>query len=190
MERKPDFEDDKIRMWVHPQEGGGLPSRKEDPTVMSINLETEEIYESRTYRLRPTAENLQMIMRIASTSTPERSGFPLPLSLALAEELLRDAALKFLAKRHKDDGDISLLIATVALGDRYLVRPLRRMSEQEYRDKVDQFEAEWVSDGPLEPGFVTTLDEWRRYGQGLLPEEQKPSKQRPKKERKKRRRRR
>jgi hypothetical protein len=55
-ERKPDFEDEKMRAWMRKPKEEDWEELGEDPTVMTIEEETEEIFESRTYRLLPTPE--------------------------------------------------------------------------------------------------------------------------------------
>ena len=51
-ERKPDFEDEKMCAWLRKPREENWEGLGQDPTVMTIEEETEEIFESRTYRLR------------------------------------------------------------------------------------------------------------------------------------------
>ena len=52
---EPYFEDEKIRAWLGQPKEEDWEGLDKDPTLMTIEEETEEIFESRTYRLRPTS---------------------------------------------------------------------------------------------------------------------------------------
>ena len=53
----PEFEDDKIRRWQ--EAPGHAEEYKEDPSVLSIDRESDEVFESRAYALgRGTARRL------------------------------------------------------------------------------------------------------------------------------------
>jgi hypothetical protein len=55
-EREPNVEDDTMRAWLRKPEDEEWAGLGEDPTGPAINQKTEEIFESRTYRLRPTPD--------------------------------------------------------------------------------------------------------------------------------------
>ncbi len=161
MERAPDFEDDKIRLWR-----GELPvpaSDKDDPTVLRVNVEHEEPYESRVYRLRPEVENFAALVSIAMRPGPGRPPLPLSLATVLSDHFIQDSLVKFLSKRHRESGDISLLIVGTALGRRFLLRPMRSFTLDDYQDKVQRFEGEWVEHGPLVRGPVIGPNDWAAY---------------------------
>ncbi len=172
MERQPDFEDDKIRIWGPPQAGEPRPD-EDDPTVMGIDWESEEIEESRTYRLRPLRQALRRLDRLLQADK-ERRNEPL-VAMALLGPFALDTEVKILAKRHKETNDISYHIVAISLGIRHLIRPLRTVGEEEYRAKVAGFEKEWITDGPLRQGQVVTRLEWRRYEERLRQQNQSPS---------------
>ena len=163
-DREPDFEDEKIRYWQARPEG----RPDDDPTVMRLEAESEEIEESRTYTLRPLEEAVRRIRRVLGAGREQQAGSV--VAMALLGPFALDTTVKILAKRHRDSGDISYHIVAVSLGNRHLIRPLRRVAEEEYRAKVVTFEQEWVRDGPLEEGLVVTREEWQHY-RGLLPGE-------------------
>ena len=63
-EREPDFEDEKMDAWVRKPEGENWEGLDADPTVMTIEEATEQIFESRTYRLRPTPEAYLLVLDV------------------------------------------------------------------------------------------------------------------------------
>ena len=164
-ERGPDFEDHKIRFW---EAGSDEHASEADLTVMRLEVLTEELEESRTYRLRSRRMAMRGLERL-SLATREHEAATIAI-VALFSEFLHDATVKILAKRHKDNGDISYHIVATATESRHLIRPIRRVSEVEYRAKIAAFESEWVRNGPLQRGLVVSKEEWQRY-QNLLPRE-------------------
>ncbi|GEM_PF-3260944 len=164
MEREPDFEDNKIRMWR-----GDLPgvNPEGDPTILRVNVEHEEPFESRTYGVRRTADNVEELVQMVMSTGQEHGYLPPPVLEGLAQEFVRSALLKFLAKRNKSTGEISFLMVGMVFGRRSLARPLRTLSLEGYRTKVEDFEEEWVSQGPLEAGPVVNAEDWRHYQEDI-----------------------
>ena len=161
MERIPDFEDDKVRMWRQPLPGS---NPQEDPTVLRVQVELgEEPFESRTYLVRPTADIVEELAQMVVNASQENGYAPRPLLEGLAQEFVRSALLKFLAKRNTSPGEISFLIVGMVFGRRSLVRPLRTLSLEGYRTKVEDYEKEWVTGGPLELGTIVTAEDWIKY---------------------------
>ena len=136
-----------------------------------MDAETEELEESRTYRPRAPEQARRRLLRI-DPEVREREAHVITTVL-LFQMVFNDATVKILAKRHKDNADISYHIVATASGARYLIRLLRRVNDEEYRKKVAAFEEEWVRNGPLQRGLVVTKEEWQRYQQQLP--EQGPS---------------
>ena len=58
IERGPDFENDKIRTWKFGPEDQQVEEIGRDQTMQSLDVELEEIFESRTYRFRRAPEAL------------------------------------------------------------------------------------------------------------------------------------
>jgi len=68
-EREPDFENEKIRAWLmRPSLEGRVEKEpdfeglEKDPTVITIDEETEEIFESRAYHFRPGPETFSFLL--------------------------------------------------------------------------------------------------------------------------------
>jgi len=119
IERKPDFEDEKIRAWAAGPKDRELEKSEGDPTVMSLDVEHEEIFESRTYRFRGSSETLFYLMGLV-TSRHFELGLS-PGEVMQAAELMEDTTFKFLAKRSKEDSLISSLLVAVGSNDRSLL---------------------------------------------------------------------
>lgn len=164
IERKPNFEDDKIRAWAAGPKDRELEKSQEDPTVMSLDVEREEIFESRTYRFRSGPETLFYLMELVTSRHFELGLSPEEVMQAAAE-LMEDTTFKFLAKRSKEDGLICSLLVAVGSNDRSLLLRQERVGEDGYRQAVQEFEASFLSEGILTEPLVTTLEEWQRYSQ-------------------------
>lgn len=164
MEHGPDFEDDKIRLWQPKPEGGPTDDYKADPTILSIKSETEEIFESRAYHLRETPETYLLALRLAlAEHDPSRPRANPEQVAERAAELVADAGFKFLAKRHEEDGLITDILLFHGQEWRYLVSRQDWVTEEEYRDFVARFEAEFLEGGLVSEPLVVTPEEWRRY---------------------------
>ena len=70
IEREPTFEDDKIRTWSFAPQDREPSQFEGDPTLMQVDVEREEIYESRTYRFQPTPEVLGFLVDVISAHLP------------------------------------------------------------------------------------------------------------------------
>lgn len=164
VEREPDFEDERIRAWTAGPEGRGAEEFKEDPTVLSLDAEHEEIFESRTYRFQAGPETLLYLIRLVTSRQPDL-GLSREEIMRDARRLMQDTAFKFLAKRRKQDGLITSLLVAVTTGDRSLLLRQEWVEEDDYRQAVQEFEESSLSKGILTEPLVTTLEEWRRYSQ-------------------------
>ena len=164
MEREPDFEDAKIRLWKAKPEHEEGREFKGDPTLLTLDMEKEEIFESRAYRFRPGPEALAYFVDLVS-SQKHRLGLSSGEVLQAARELMADITFKFLAKRRKEDSLISSLLVAVRSDDRCLLSRQEWVEESEYLQKVQEFEAGFLPEGVLAPPLVVTLAEWRRYSQ-------------------------
>lgn len=164
MEREPDFEDDKIRAWTASPEDQRLEEIGRDPTMLSLDMEKEEVFESRTYRFRPGPEALAYFVDLVSSQKHQ-----LELSsgeiLQAARELMAGITLKFLAKRRKEDGLIDSLLIAVKGNDRCLLSRQEWVEESEYLQKVQDFETGFLPGGVLSPPLVVAPEEWQRYSQ-------------------------
>ena len=160
MEREPDFEDDKVSVWRREYPGA---NPQDDPTVLRVDVEHEEPYESRVYRIRPSLGNLAILSAIAAHAASGQPRFTLPVALALSETFLKEVVVKFLSKRERGTGEITLLIVGTGVGKRFLLRPLRTFTLQGYEEKVVSFEQEWVAAGLLTAGPVIGHDDWVKY---------------------------
>ena len=166
IEREPDYEDGKIRAWTF---GEGRREGEEfegDPTVMSLDVEKEEIFESRTYRFWPGPEGLAYVIDLVASREPKLA---LRLSpedvIRIARKLMEDTTFKVLAKRRKEDGCINSLLVAVGPHGRHLLARQEWAGETEYREAVQDFEGSLLAKRILIPGLVVTAEEWRRYSE-------------------------
>ena len=163
LEREKYFEDDKIIRWREPLEE--REQHGEDPTVLTIQAETEEIYEGRSYLLG--GGSLRLL-----TETAARTGLPLGAVLEFGEEM----AFKFMAKRRRSDGLITYIFVFSGLGERYLLGREEWIPEERYREAVAQFEADVLPTHLVSEPLVITREEWREYERGEHgPEATEPS---------------
>lgn len=153
MEREQEFEDDKIRTWK--ARAGERPQR--DPTVMDVDLEREELYESRTYSLRPEALTG---LGLAAVLTDPAGDAREPLISHLG---IHEASLKLLAKQDRADKQITSILVSVFYGERTLLDRWDRIDEPEFRRRVRALNEMAVERGPFESPLVVTLEEWRQY---------------------------
>jgi hypothetical protein len=166
-EREPNFEDEKIRAWLRKPKHENWEGLDKDPTVMTIDEETEEIFESRTYRLRPTPEAFSLVLDILRARMGEQLELMPPEMLAqYANSMVEDTMIKFLAKRRKEDGRIAHLLVAMTGGSRRLLDGQEWVEEEDYRQTVECFEQLPLSRAMLSPPVVVTLDDWRRYAEG------------------------
>ena len=152
-EREKDFEDDKIIRWIEPP--GDREQIEDDPTVLSIDAKTEEIYEGRTYVLG--SGSLRLL-----AATAAATGLPLSAVLEFGEEM----GFKFMAKRRRSDGMVSYIFVFSGLGERHLLGREDWVTEERYRASVREFEDAVLPGGLVNPPLVIGLEEWRRYERG------------------------
>jgi hypothetical protein len=74
---------------------------------VTVNEETDEIFESRTYRLRPTPEAHLLAADVLRTRMGQQM-LPMPPEVPAdcAVALVENTMIKFLAKRRNEDGHI------------------------------------------------------------------------------------
>jgi len=163
-EREPDFEDEKIRLWkakAEDQEGREFGG---DPTMLSLDVEKEEIFESRTYRFRPGPEAFGYLLDLVTSRQPELELSPQQVIRGV-RELMAVTTFKVLAKRRKEDGLITSLLVAAAPNSRSLLSRQDWVEEAEYREAVQRFEEGFLPEGVLAPPLVVPLEEWRGYSQ-------------------------
>ena len=164
IEREPDFEDEKIRLWKFQ---AGHEEGKEvegDPTLLSLDVEKEEIFESRTYRLRRGPLAYHYLLDLVTSRQPGLDFTPEQV-VQVAAELMEVTIFKFLAKRRKEDGLITSLLVAAAPNSRSLLSRQDWVEEAEYRQAVESFEQGFLPEGVLAAPLVVTVEEWRRYSQ-------------------------
>ena len=164
IEREPVFEDEKIRTWMAKPEDRGAEVLRGDTTILSLDVESEEIYESRTYCFRRGPKALFYIIEHLVSRYPEgEADLDLNGVVRAAAELMEETTFKILAKRRKEGGSISSVLVAVTPDRRSRLDRHEWREENEYRQGVDEFEAHLLSKGVLTPPLVVTLEEWRRY---------------------------
>ncbi|MCA9852253.1 MAG: hypothetical protein KC482_01410 [Dehalococcoidia bacterium] len=151
--RGPDFEDERIRGWrARPEDRFG---EEDDPTVMAVDADREEIFESRVYQVR--AEYIERAMLQSVADEP---------SLLAAMFLLADAddaTFRVLAKRDKASGRLSFMMAGRIGEFRALLGKEDDVDEERFREFVGSFESDAYARGLVYPPAVVTLDQWRAY---------------------------
>ncbi|MBC7264781.1 MAG: hypothetical protein H5T64_10580 [Chloroflexi bacterium] len=165
-EREPNFEDEKIRAWVKRPKEHDFESLDQDPTIISIDGETEEIYESRAYHFRPSPETVFLLLGMLV----ERMGEQLAEISAeqvgdWVTDLLENGGIKFLAKRRKEDGRITYILIGISRTSRWLLDRQELVEESNYRQAVEEFEGHPLTKALLSAPAVVTLEEWRRYAE-------------------------
>ena len=164
IEREPTFEDDKIRTWSFAPQDRDPSQFEGDPTLMQVDVEREEIFESRTYRFQPTPEGLGFLVDVVAARLPA-PGPSLEQLCDFAMSLIEDTTYKFLAKRDKGDGSITATLIVVGGGERSLLLQQERIDEAEYRQTVHAFETGYLPPGVLSSPLVVPVEEWRRYSE-------------------------
>ena len=173
IEREPTFEDDNLRTWSFDARDREPSQFEGDPTLMYVDVDHEEIYESRTYRFQATPEVLDFLVDVAAARLAGTGARPTEI-VPFARELLDDTTFKFLAKRSKEDGQITSMLVAVGGGTRSLILRQDQVQEDEYRQAVQAFETTYLPEGILDPPLVVTLEEWRRYAEGGPFAEERP----------------
>jgi len=176
-ERGPDYEDEKLRTWSFGSENQEPEKFEQDPTVMHLDVEREEIFESRTYCLQPTPEVLLYLIDLLISQQPDLDASS-DEAMLFAREMIEDTTFRFLAKRDKDDGLVSSLLVAVGGDERYLLLQQEQVEESEYRQAVQDFETIYLPDGIVTAPLVVTLEEWRAYNQEEPFSEMPPDSQR------------
>ena len=162
VEAEPSFEDDKMRTWTFGPGERAIQGIENDPTLMYVDVEREEVFESRTYRFRDSPEVFAFLVQTAAAQLTQ-AGAPTEAIIPFARELMVDTTYKFLAKRSKETGTITATLVAVGGGERCLLFRQENVDEDEYRQAVEGFETSYLPEGVLSPPLVTTLEEWRRY---------------------------
>lgn len=164
IEREPTFEDEKIRTWSFDSKDREPSPFEGDPTLMQVDVEREDIFESRTYRFQPTPEVLGFLVGVVAAGLPS-PGPSLEQLCDFAMSLIEDTTYKFLAKRDKEDGSITATLIVVGGGERSLLLRQDQVNEAEFRQAVHAFETGYLPEGVLSSPLVVPLQEWRRYAQ-------------------------
>lgn len=162
LEREPDYEDPRIRAWTQSADDRDAEEYGRDPTIISLDMEKEEVYESRTYCLRLGLETLAYLTDLVAGRQSEMRMTPREVRDAVVE-LMGGITFKFLSKRRKEDGLISSKLVVVRGGDRALLLNHDWVGEEFYREGVRRFEEEFLPQGVLGQPLVVTLEQWRRF---------------------------
>lgn len=173
--QRPNFEDDRITFWKHPPKGESADEIKEDPTSLSIDVDTEEVFESRVYPLQATQETAILVFRMARMALAEQnlseSDPDFKKVIERGDEMLANGEFKFLAKRRKADGRITHVLLFHSPGWRCLVGRTDWDTEKDYRSAVTRFEVGFLERGLVFEPTVATLEEWQRYAEKIGPPE-------------------
>jgi len=172
-EREPDFENEKIRAWlIRPSLEGPVDKERDlgglekDPTVITIDEETEEIFESRAYHFRPGPETFSFLLgSLAKTMGEDLAEIPPRELVDYVMDMIEGTGVKFLAKRRKEDGRITFILVGMSRDSRSLLDRQELVEEADYRKAVEEFEELPLSKAILSPPAVVTIEEWRRYAE-------------------------
>jgi len=165
--REPDFENEKIRAWlIRPSLEG--PAEKEHdfegidkhPTVITIDEETEEIFESRAYHFRPGPETFSFLLgSLVKTMGADLAEIPPRELVDQIMDMIEGTGIKFLAKRRKEDGRITFIPVGISRHSRSLLDRQEWVEEADYRKVVQEFEELPLSKAILSSPAVVTLEE-------------------------------
>ena len=172
-EREPHFENEKIRAWlIRPTLEGpegkerDLEGLEKDPTVITIDEETEEIFESRAYHFRPGPETFSFLLgSLAKTMGEDIVEIPPQELVDHMMDMIEGTGIKFLAKRRKEDGRITFILVGISRHSRSLLDRQEWVEEADYRKAVQEFEELSLARAILSPPAVVSLEEWRRYAE-------------------------
>jgi len=172
-EREPDFENEKIRAWlIRPSLEGpegkehDLEGLEKDSTVIAIDEETEEIFESRAYHFRPGPETFSFLLgSLAKTMGEDLAEIPLQELVDSVMDMIEDTGIKFLAKRRKEDGRITFILVGINRHSRSLLDRQELVEQAAYRRAVQEFEELPLSKAILSSPAVVTIEQWRRYAE-------------------------
>ena len=180
-EHGPDYEDEKIRITQVNREKPPWPDLDKDPTVIAIDEATEEVFESRVYRLKSDPETFGAVLSMLWQRLRSRAGgIQLDEAVDHAADVIDDTSVKFLAKRRKEDGRITYLLVGISPESRWIMDRRELIEETDYRKAVGEFEELPLFRTVLAEPVVLTYDEWRRYAdEGVLPPEHPNQDQRP-----------
>ena len=156
-----EFEDDRIRRWREDQPGG---EREPDPTVLDLNLETEDVLESRTYGLSE-----RFLEHAADQIQAAAEPFVAPALIEILLESASRTSFKILAKCRKEDQRVTFMFVLVTSEERFLIDREDLVDEARFREFVADVERGLLGD-VANPPTVITRDEWPQY----LPSQEKP----------------
>jgi len=172
-EHEPNFENEKIRAWlIRPSledpEGKepDFEGLEKDPTVMTIDEEAEEIFESRAYHFRPSPETFSFLLgSLAKTMGEDLAQIPPGELVDHVMGMIEGTGIKFLAKRRKEDGRITFILAGRSRHSRSLLDRQELVEEANYRKAVQEFEELPLARAILSPPAVVILVECCRYAE-------------------------
>lgn len=172
-EREPDSENDKIRAWLirRPSEGRvenehEFEGIEKGPTVITIDEETEEIFESRAYHFKPCPETFSFHLgSLAKMMGEDLAKIPPEELVDHIMDMIEDTGTKFLAKRRKEDGRITYILVGISRDSRSLLDRQEWVEEADYRKAVQESEGPPLARAILSPPAVVALEEWRRYSE-------------------------
>jgi len=172
-EREPNFENDKMRAWrIRPsledpeEKEHDFEGLEKDPTVISIDEETEEIFESRAHHFRLGPETFSFLLgSLAKTMGEDLVEIPPEELVDYVMDMIEGTGIRFLAKRHNEDGRITFILVGISRKSRSLLDRQELVEEADYRKAVQQFEELPLSRAILSQPAVVTLEEWRHYAE-------------------------
>jgi len=157
--REPDYEDEKLRFWAA-RKDENLPTTEDDPTVLSVDLAREEIFESRVYDVRQDA-----IAAVAAQVIVDHPEVPPEGILVTYMQSAHDSSFRILAKRDKGGQLLTWALVGVFAGRRELIARHDEEPEPIFREFVAEFEGDALEGGLVNPPAVVTVKEWRAYEQ-------------------------
>ena len=172
-EREPDFKDEKIRPWQARSKEPHWEDMDKDPTVIAIDEETEEVFESRVYRIKTHPETFGAVLRMLWQRLRSRAAdLRRDEAVDQAARVVDDPSVKFLAKRRTEDGRITYLLVGISPESRWIIDRRELIEETDYRKAVEALEELPLFRTILAEPMVLTYEEWRRYAdEGVVPAE-------------------
>jgi len=134
---------------------------EKDPTVMTIDEEAEEIFESRAYHFGPGPQTFSFLLgSLAKTMGEDLAEIPPEELVDHIMDMIEGTGIKFLAKRRKEDGRITFILVGISRHSRSLLDRQELVEEADYRKAVREFEELPLSRAILSPPAVVTLEEF------------------------------
>ena len=137
---------------------------KQESKTLSLDVETEEILETRFYRFRPGCDAIFYLTELFTSKSTNGEREPdWRRATQFAQETMENVSFKFLAKREKKTGQVDFMFVGVNSNQCRLLGQRKDVTEADYRAAVQEFEAILLSRYILDHPKIVALEEWRQH---------------------------